>query len=166
MIILHFTFNQCDFFMLSLISFDCDQNQLYSWIVCIFVIYQIIKIHISFINFNFFYWVYNSWKLIIFFWIILKTTKIRISLQFIYYLYSWANLVIIMLKYQISDLACQIDMWFWNQIMISIQLIMFVDASIISWSWNVADSYDLSKFSWKTLIFWILIVIVQNIILL
>ena len=39
--------------MLSLISFDCDQNQLYSWIMCIFIIHQVVKIHISFINFSF-----------------------------------------------------------------------------------------------------------------
>ena len=50
---MYFTFNQYDFFILLLISFDCDQNQLYSWIMCIFIVHQVIKIHISFVNFNF-----------------------------------------------------------------------------------------------------------------
>ena len=74
--------------------------------------------------------------------------------------------MIVMLVYQTSDLVCQIDMWSWSQIMIDTQLIVFVNASIASWSWNTADSYDLLEFSQKTLIFWILIIIVQNIILL
>ena len=41
--------------MLLLICFDHDQNQLYSYIMHVFIIYQIIKIHILFINFNFFF---------------------------------------------------------------------------------------------------------------
>ena len=39
--------------MLSLIDFDHDQNQLYSWIMYIFIIHQVVKIHISFISFSF-----------------------------------------------------------------------------------------------------------------
>ena len=73
--------------------------------------------------------------------------------------------MIVMSAHQISDLAYQIDMWSWNQIMTSIQFIVFVDASITLWSWSTADSCDWLKFSWKTLILWILIIIVQNIVL-
>ena len=68
--------------------------------------------------------------------------------------------------HQISDFACQIDTWSWSQIIISIQLIMFVDASVVSWLWNIADSYNSLKFSQKTWILQVLIIIVQNIILL
>ena len=39
--------------MLLLISFNHNQNQLYSWIICIFIVHQVVKIHISFVNFSF-----------------------------------------------------------------------------------------------------------------
>ena len=57
------------------------------------------------------------------------------------------EMIQLILAYFDSDLACQIDTWFWNQIVIDIQLIMFVDISIALWSWNIADSCDLLKFS-------------------
>ena len=108
----------------------------------------------------FFHWVHNSWKQVISFQIILKVTELKIDSQFIHHLYLWANLVIVMSACQISDLACQINTWSWSQIVTSTQLIMFVNASIVSWSWNTADSCNLLKFSQKMLIFWILIIIV------
>ena len=43
---------------------------------------------------------------------------------------------------------------------------MSVSTLIVLWSWNIADSCDSLKSSWETLILWILIIIVQNIILL
>ncbi len=112
------------------------------------------------------YWVLDSWKQVIFSQIILKTTESEISLLFIHHLCSWASLVIIMWVHQTSDLACQINMWSWNQIMTSTQLIMSVNASIISWSWNTADSCDSLKSSWEILILQVLIIIIQSIILL
>ena len=53
MIVLYFAFNQHDLFMLLLTDFDCDQNWLYSWIMCIFIVHQVVKIHISFVDFSF-----------------------------------------------------------------------------------------------------------------
>ena len=99
------------------------------------------------------YWVHDSWKQVIFSQIILKVTKFEIDSQFIHHSYSWANLVIIMLAHQISDLACQINTWSWSQIMTSIQFIMFVNVSIALWLWNIVDSCNLLEFSWETLIF-------------
>ena len=52
-VISHFTFSQCDLFMLLLTGFDCSQNWLYSWIMCVFIVHQVVKIHISFIDFSF-----------------------------------------------------------------------------------------------------------------
>ena len=80
-------------------------------------------------------------------------------------MYLWANLVIIVSAHQISDHACLINMWSWSQIMTSTQLIVFVNASVVLWSWNTADSYNLLRFSWKIWIIQVLIIIVQNIIL-
>ena len=108
----------------------------------------------------FLHWIHDLWKQVIFFQIILKITEFKISSQFIHYLHSQANSVIIMLAYQTSDFACQIDMWSWSQIMIDTQLIVFVDMSIASWSWNTADSCDSLKSSQKTLILQVLIIIV------
>ena len=112
-----------------------------------------------------FYWVFDSWKQVIFSQIISEATKFKISLLFIHYSYSQASLVIIVLTHQISDLAYQINIWSWSWIMIDIQLIMSVNMSITSWSWNTADSCDSLKSSQKTLILQILIIIIQNIIL-
>ena len=41
--------------MLLLTDFDCDQNWLYSWVVHVFVVHQVVKIHILFIDFSFFF---------------------------------------------------------------------------------------------------------------
>ena len=112
------------------------------------------------------HWVHDSWKQVISSQIILKIIKFKISSWFIDHSYLWANLVIIMSAHQISDLACQINTWSWNQIVTSIQFIMFVNVLIVSWSWNTVDSCNLLKFSQKTLILWVLIIIVQNIVLL
>ena len=111
------------------------------------------------------HWVHDSWKQVVFFQIILKITEFKISSWFVCHLHLQTNLVIVVLVCQTSNLACQIDMWSWNWIMTSTQLIMSVDASIASWSWNTADSCDSLESSWEILIFQVLIVIVQNIIL-
>ena len=112
------------------------------------------------------YWVCDLWKQVVSFQIISRVTELEISSQFIHHLHSWANLVIIMLAYQTSDLAYQIDTWSWSWIMIDTQLIVFVDVSIALWSWNTADSCDSLESSQRTLILQVLIIIVQNIILL
>ena len=96
----------------------------------------------------------------------MKITESEIDLQFIYHLSLQTNLVIVMLMCQISDLACQISIWFWSWIVINTQLIMFVNMSIALWSWNITDSYNLLEFLWETWIFQVLIIIIQNIILL
>ena len=101
----------------------------------------------------FLYWIHDLWKQVVFSQIILKIIKLKINSWFIYHLHSQTNFVIIMSAHQISDLAYLIDTWSWSQIMISTQLIVSVNVSVVSWSWNIANSYDLLKFSWKIWIF-------------
>ena len=96
------------------------------------------------------HWVHDLWKQVVSFQIILKITESEIDLQFVHHLHLQTNLVIIMLACQTSDLACQIDMWSWSWIVIDTQLIVSVNASIVSWSWNTADSCNLLEFSWET----------------
>ncbi len=112
------------------------------------------------------YWVCDLWKQVISSQIISEITELKIDSLFIYYLCLWASSMIVVWVCQTSDLACQIDIWSWNWIVTSTQLIMSVSVLITLWSWNTADSCDLLEFSWETLILQVLIIIVQNIILL
>ena len=109
-------------------------------------------------------WVQDQWKQVIFSQIIQMTAEFIVGLWLVHQRSSQTNLVIIMSAHQIFDLDYQISIWSWNQIIIYIQLIIFISVLTILWWWSTADSYNQSAFILEILILWVQIIITQSII--
>ena len=125
---MHFAFNQCDFFMLLLTDFDHSQNWLYSWIMCIFIVHQVVKIHISFIDLSFLFIEFviceNKLYLLKLFWeqqnskLICDLFVICIHEQILWLLCQCVRLLILLAR-----LICDLEVKLW-QVLNSLCLLM------------------------------------------